>query len=224
MEALVKSKIHEHPEREEIIRDCLDLTQTIRGVADKWGFSKSVVERFRKNTLGERLREQTELRHISTAETILRYVADKIAITKKLQRAIEKELADPENPGEYTLRPRAYDMEVIVVKYVDGKPKREVQNFQDLVDEVRKKNGGMVVSHKHRSSDPAELLLKWNNSNRGDLELLMKISESVRDSEERLVDWTSELDKFIKVINKVLKPYPNLRRQFADELRNEGLT
>ncbi len=99
--------------------------------------------------------------------------------------ACDRYLQDPDDPDQYDLGPRAEDISVIYFRFDEntGKMKRDKAKLSRLL-EMLSKQGVKVASWRYRHADPRELILKTQDRLQAQLELLGKLSGSLRDTQQ----------------------------------------
>jgi hypothetical protein len=171
-----KPAIQRHPRYKEIIHDLVTGELSIRAIAAKYDVSKSTVLRFKKS-MGERVTKVAEVQFQNTAAHIVNELGELIVTCRKIRRAYDRALTDPENPDEYNV--------------VDSK----------LPD-------GMVRA-----------VMATNKQ----LELALKLNESVRDSQKNMVT-KSDVATLARIVLEELKDHKELRDRVIERIRSEITT
>jgi len=125
-----------------------------RGVAGRWGLTKSSVARHAINCL-QLTQEQRNGHTIEQIVDVRAEYADQVRFAKKLKDACEAYLSDPDDPLRIAIIPHAGEIEVIYHDYKDlderGKPKKKKADLARLLTEVSKdrKIGVEKINIKH---------------------------------------------------------------------------
>lgn len=211
--------IDNHAQREEIVHDIVEQQLSIRGIAEKWGIDRGAVERFRRS-MGSRLVKVAEVQFQNTATDIVNELGTIVVACRKMLRACDLELSDPNNPNEYDLSPRAGEVDIIYdLVGPRGGRVRKKEKLQDLLNEVRGVKKGLHVGAVN-AADPRELILKTSIAFNKQLELAMKISENVRDSQRELIT-DSDIMHLSRIVLEELSGHPELRQRIAQRIRSE---
>lgn len=207
--------IDNHPRREEIIHDVMTTQMSIRQLCEKYDVGKSVIERFKKK-LGSKA--VVESRFQATASSIVDELGKIVSSCRKMLKACDDWMTDPNNPDEYDLSPRAHEVDVIWYEVGPrGGTKRHKESLQSLLNQIRRESGISVAETERNVADPRDLVLKTAAVYNKQLELALKITEGVRDSQREAVEH-GDLAKVANVIISELEDYPELRERIATRL------
>jgi transposase len=181
-----KSAVETHPRREEIIRDIVGGEMSNRAVAEKYGISHGAVNRYKNGRLLPKAAEAARARDGAEGAAVLARVEKVMERVQKLYDACDEYLKDPEDPGKYTLFPRAWELEVVYRETVPvGDKTRTVVRkalLQALLERVSGKLDIDPVTVNYRGTDPRKLLIEAARGMKEQLELLAKIQGAVKDT------------------------------------------
>ena len=154
----------------------------IREIAGQYRLGKNAIFRHKKDHIPELL-AKAEKGEILKANKIIEEIERIYNRVNKLFNACDRYLQDPDNPDQYDLGPRSEDIDVIYLKFDEntGKMKRDKARLSRLL-EMLSKQGVKVVSWRYRHADPRELILKTQDRLQAQLELLSKLSGSLRET------------------------------------------
>ncbi|MBW8036745.1 MAG: hypothetical protein FVQ79_14245 [Planctomycetes bacterium] len=166
----------------EKINQLLIVGVSIREITQRYRLSKDAIFRHKKNHIPELL-AKAEKGEILKANKIIEEIERIYNRVNKLFNACDRYLQDPDNPDQYDLGPRAEDITVIYFRFDEntGKMKRDKAKLSRLL-EMLSKQGVKVVSWRYRHADPRELILKTQDRLQAQLELLSKLSGSLREA------------------------------------------
>jgi hypothetical protein len=182
----VKSAVEAHPRREEIIRDIVAGRLSNRAVAEKYGISHGAVNRYKNGRLLPKAAEAARGRDGAEGAAVLARVEKAMERVQKLYDACDEYLKDPEDPGKYTLFPRAWELEVVYQETIPAgdrvKTVVKKEPLQALLDRVSAGLDIKPVAVSYRHADPRKLLIEAARGIKEQLELLAKIQGSVKDA------------------------------------------
>lgn len=214
------STIDEHPRRDDIIRDIVG-GKSIRAVGEEYGVSRAAVSRF-KNSMHERAlvdpKIESELKFLENNHSIIEELSGAMQSSKKMLRACDRFLQDPDDPDEYNLAPRAHEMMVVYTVPGPRGPVKKKATLQDLLDQIHGQEGRNAVEVKYKTADPRKLVLETAEAITRHLDLASKIAAAINESNNRLAD-EQELGKLREIILKATEKHPEAREAIEHALR-----
>ena len=214
-----------HPQRGDIDAAVVADQEPLRAIAGRYGLSYSALQRHKAEHLAEGLARGAEIVQakragitamiaakaaeraesdaaVTDARNIQVYEALGLAFARigKLFDACDRFLTDPANPSEYTLAPRAHELEVVhqVVVGKRGDGTAIVENQKHLLSELLASSpetlrADDVVSVKWRQADPRQLVLgaarRLEAQQRWLADLLVKMQDHEAQDVARSPEW-----------------------------------
>lgn len=190
-----------------------------RSIAAQFQLAPSSVQRHKAEHLPETLKRGHEARKDGDALAVMTELEKCVTYTNKMLRACDAWLSDPENPGIYTLEPRAE--ELIVIYYSagegDGKPIRKRAPLSQLLAQIQS-NGKVIESYEVKRADPRDLILKTVAQLRPQAELLAKLEGKLKDNPNINITINQEWVEVRAAILAALLPFPDARMAVVSAL------
>ena len=168
-----------HPDRT-AIETAIASRQAIRAIARHFLVSKDSLARHR-DTCG--VQSVVDARHAAdeprqrTVRGELERLFERI---NKLYDACDRWLADPDRPGEYTLTPRAEEVDVV---YIDGYTVRKAK-LSVLLARIQADTGIVTGNGEWKVADPRDLVLKTATQLTRQIDLLAKLTGELNERPE----------------------------------------
>ncbi len=144
-----------HENRNEIERR-IARGDSYRDIAGQFQLSKSSVHRHTQ-CITEALIQAREDQLVDTARDVNAEIEKVFSRVNKMMAACDKWLTDPENPDEYTLEPRAGEINVVYETGTGGKAKEKLSVLlKQIADEG---HWGRRLYGEAKTSDPRKLIL-----------------------------------------------------------------
>ena len=180
-----------HAQREEIDR-AIARGVSFRTIANQFNAGESSLKRHQQCIAEAFLAAQKE-QNYRTARNIDAELEKAFQFVDKMMRACDRWLADPDDPEEYTLEPRAGDIDVIYKEQcgtdADGKPvyKNKRAALSELLAKVEG-GGYLVQSAETTHSDPRKLMLDAIGRFHGVIDQLAKLTGAYQKKQENQND------------------------------------
>ena len=183
--------ICKHEKRDEIDR-AIARGVSLRHIASQFGVGYKSVERHQK-CIAEALIAARKEQIYRTARNVHDELEKTFQFVEKVTNACDKWLQDPDNPEEYTLKPRAGDIDVIYKEQTgtdaDGKPayKNKRAALSELLAKVEG-GGYLVQSAETTHSDPRKLMLEAIGRFHGVIDQLAKLTGAYQKKQDNQHD------------------------------------
>lgn len=211
-----KSDVDLHPQRRNIIRWLIQGVP-YREITRRTGIKKDALSRFKNEVLVERAAKYDGDVDVRDASFLFDEIGDMIAHNRKVRRACARYLADPDDPDEFYLGPRAEEVKVVWWDRSKKKPELRTNTLAYLLDMVTSKVGPVRESES-KHDDPRGLVLASQVANNKTLELLAKIQGKVADVNVNIV-MNPVVVQMQQVIVEALDRHPEARRELTAALR-----
>lgn len=211
------NRVENHPKIEDINRDIIKGT-CYREIGKKYGFSKSVVTQYVRRSLSKEVMKAEYERELRSGESVLDEINSNMRYLRKMLRACDAYLQDPDNPEKYYLGPRSEEIDVSYLDLSDEEhPIRRKKKLQELLDEAS--SGKEILSVDYKYKDPRQLLLNTTDSINKQTELLARIMGQIKDITVNVIH-TEVWADIQKIILDSTKGHPGLREKIAGRLKN----
>lgn len=206
-----------HPNRVEIDK-ALVAGESNRAISRRFRVSKDAVLRHAAEHLPATLVKAAEARENAHALDVMAELQRVFQRANMLFDACDTWLRDPEEPGRYTLEPRAEDVKVIYLEANGaGKPIRKKAPLSRLLAKIE--DAGVDVERgEWRHADPRELILKTAERLQDLLQLVAKLIGDLDDRPTVNVVLSPEWQATRGVLLEALLPFPEARASVAGAL------
>lgn len=216
----------------------LGRSETYRNVAKQGGFSPACVVRHMRQHVSKSLaKAQETVEKAVVREVVRRQRARSIqeldlygdlarihAVGQKLMDACDQFLTHPDRPDEYTLDPRAHELEVIYLEEVGTKRNGDpiVVPKAGTVQELLARLAGHwePLSVKWKVSDPRRLALQtaaYIGKNVGIITSIL--ANRPPEGEEEQIAKSPAWARFARKVAEALRPFPDARKAFLEACR-----
>lgn len=223
----------------------------LRDIAGQFGLSRSAIDRHKKSCLVDQLaRAEKVIRTRKTQQRPVDPKADRQAVKlveqlddasldvmselksqfrhmKKLLRACDEYLTDPDDPTRYDLGPRAHEV-MVSYEVEEGRTrsdapiiKRRKAALQKLIDrlEHRETGIGTVTLVEHKSADPRKLIIDTTDQLKRQNEMLAKLISQLDERPQInflvVPEWLALRSELVKA----LRPFPEARAAVAHRMK-----
>lgn len=210
-----KCSICTHPQRAAIESQIIAENE-YRDIARQFGLSKDAVARHRETHLPAALAKAKEAADVAHGSDVLQDLRECIGRVRLLSDACDRWLRDADDPERYDIGPRAEEVQVTYVEYVDDKPIRRKQRLSELLNLALDGPRVMLVEVKY--ADPRELVLKCYDRLQGQLELIARLIGEL-DERPVVVFNLPEYQLIRQTLVSALAPFPEARQAVVTRLR-----
>lgn len=219
--------IEADPRIREIESKLIARDNSLRELADEYGYSPATLSRHRRKlpgTLAELAAKQARLKRLEENNIPLSEITkadDAIATIdghalleqlgvfyeriKKIGDAAHEYLQDPDDPEKYNLSPRA---EEVIVTIEDesstGRPKRVKMTLQEAIDMT----GRNVIESRTQSNDPRMLLFRGIQSVQQSMGLFMQYAAELRQQGADDITKHKDFAAVMTAVFTAIEPYP----------------
>jgi len=168
--------ICQHPDRKAIDRAVL-AGEPNRRIASRFdALTEAAIRRHRADHLPTRMVKNAEAREQAESLDLVRELQSCLDYIRKLQRACDAWLLDPDNPNEYSLAPRDTDVQVIYSVPKGDKMIRRKAKLSTLLRRVEQGLPGAEIDRgETKTADPRTLILSASDSMRDQVRLIAEL-------------------------------------------------
>lgn len=217
------------PARAEIDRALVTRAASFRDLAARYRLKKSAMHAHYCEHLPDALVQAKAAADVAAGDALLGALRTELdeclACAKKLRRACDEWLTDPDDPTRYTLEPRADDLNITYwTAGTDGRPVRKRARLSTLLarlDDLPTYLFAELVETKH--ADPRELILKAAQSIEGHVTLVAKLAGKLQEAAPIVNILASPAYAELQTaILDALTPFPDARVSVAQALSQMG--
>lgn len=203
--------VDEHPQRDALITAIVEGKSSLRTIAKQFDINHVCVSRYLNERLSTQAAAVAQQRAESEGSALIDKLLERDKRVEKMLDACDKYLQDPNNPGEYDLFPRAWEIDVTyrTVEDSTGHMITRKESLQSLIDKMDGQ-GYQPWEIKYRHADPRKLLLEASRDLRATLELQAKLAGKLADVTINMTFnqyWT----KIKAIIMDATKGHPEVR-------------
>jgi len=204
-----------HPDRA-LIEQAMVADQPNRAIARQWRVSKDAVARHKEDHLPALLVKAQEAQETADAIDLMAELKRSLARVNLLFDACDRWLRDADDPTQYDIGPRAYDVLVTYTETpVEGRPIRKKARLSDLLSQTTVD----VESAETKYTDPRLLLLRTSAQLQSNLELIAKLIGQLDERPQVNILVLPEWVRIRGALMAALAAYPDARLAVAAALR-----
>lgn len=182
--------IETHPQRDAIVAELVEGKSSLRNIAKRYDMDASCVSRYLNDRLMDKAAAVIQQKDKEEGDALINELVARDRRIEKLLDACDKYLQDADNPEEYDLFPRAWEMDVTYRTMDDtaddagedqsGKQRRPAklvmkkESLQRILDRMDR-SGYEPWEIKYRHADPRKLLLEASLALKATMELRAKL-------------------------------------------------
>ena len=215
--------VDNHPQRDKIVKALIANKRSYQAIADTFDIPRSTLSSYVKLRLLPAVAVEQEKTQQKEGSAFLDRVEQTMVRVQKMYDACDEWLTDPDNPGKYTLTPRAEEVKVIYNTLVDdGKGGMKLQKRSDtlasLVDRIESESDVTVIELQSKATDPRKLILDTAVTLNKQLELLAKIQGLVKDNINIVQNPENLYLNMIQIVNTATINNPEIKERIIGEL------
>lgn len=201
-----RCKICAHPQVEQIKEAIARRTPDTIIVAQYGNtFSALTLASHRKDCIKHALVAAEAALRVNRGIDVKEIVFENYEIFQKAKRACVRWLTDPDDSNEFTIDPRATEIDIVYYDLDDcderGKPTRKKAPLQELLNKLNASGHYEVKTHYDKSIDIRRYVLEVLNTQRGDMEFWAKLYGLFQKERENEFD---EREKFDREVERIM--------------------
>lgn len=199
---------------------------TYREITERYGLAKSTVSKYVREVAAEFVAAARKEYDIIEGTYVLETAGLAAQSLRRLLEACNRYLADPDNPDDFNVGPRATEVDVIfdVINDQGDIVRTEKLVLQDALDKVDGLHGNDLSGVRYRHSDPRDLVVKTANAINRQLAVLTNIQEKAlgiaadKDARREIVE-SQVWQEVSEALTDALSDCPKARNKVAGALR-----
>jgi hypothetical protein len=211
-----------HPERAVIDR-ALVSRESFRDISKRFSVSVSAADRHKKGHIPATLVRAKAVQETSDAVDVMAELQRCFERVNLLFDACDRWLRDADDSTRYDIGPRATELDVTydeIVRDRNGNPRtvRRKRKLAELLETVESETRSITMVET-KYADPRELVLKTANRLQGQLELLSKLLDLLKDGNTVNVTISADWVQIRTELMVALRPYPEAAQAVAGRLQ-----
>jgi hypothetical protein len=188
-----------------------------RHIASQYGVSTSSLQHHKRVCMPLAVQNTEAAKQYRDSEKLLSFLETQIETQRKLMEACDRYLTDPDNPRQYTLGPRAEDIDVVYWDTVGGDADDDDEEEaveprmirrKAILSDLLKKAGVPITQVNWKTADPRELILKASMTAKGNLEFIAQLIGLIKKDQGAQQNIQINVFEMMPIVRATLMQHP----------------
>ncbi|MCL2480160.1 MAG: hypothetical protein FWF38_00460 [Spirochaetaceae bacterium] len=212
--------IDQHKDKAKIIKAIIS-GEPYRNITQRYGLSKFAITRYLQNRLIQAAAKAQVKGTQKDGENVNTSILEVMSKVEKLYTACDRWLRDPTNREEYTVEPRATEVDVVYTAYVGDKPITKKDSLQNLLDKAMGRKDELRLVYT-RMSDVRKIIVDTAAVLTKQLEVIARIKGAIPDVKVDITISQAWLE-IKQTVLEATKGYPEVRERLLNGIRKSNI-